>query len=200
MDTLSLKKYYRQGALVDREINLLKQLSKSKRRQAGNTTLTHKGLVKSERDFLEFFVNGNPLSELLDKFYEEKGTILDNWIGVLGSSINKKAEILKVKHLLGKAISDKEIRQVYPLEWSDDEFQWYLEKEREELSDPEVIIYCCAECGDYDCGGIKAKIDKSDISFLWTFSQEDKHLRFEFDKYQYFDLFDTHLRQLEKKD
>lgn len=200
MDTLSLRKYLRKGSLVDRDTTSLKQLSKSKRLPTGNTTLTDKGVVKSEREFLEFFVNDKPLSELLGKFYETKGSFLDNWIGVLGSPVNKKAEVIKVKQLLGKAISDKEIRQVYPSDWSEDEFQWYLEKEREELADPEVIIYCCAECGDYDCGGIKAKIDKTDNLFVWTITEEDKRLKFEFDKYQYFDLFDKYLRQLEKKD
>ena len=99
-----------------------------------------------------------------------------------------------------KNISDKEIRQVYPSEWSNKEFQCYLEKTRQKLADPEVIIYCCAECGDYDCGGIKAKIDKTDNAFVWTITEEDKRLKFEFDKYQYFDLFDKYLRQLEKKD
>lgn len=200
MDTLSLRKYLRKGSLVDRDTASLKQLSKSKRLPTGNTTLSYKGVVKSEREFLEFFVNDKPLSEILDKFYETKGSILDNWIGKLGSSVNKKAEILKVKQLIGKTISDKEIRQVYPSEWSDEEFQWYLAKEREELSNPEVIIYCCAECGDYDCGGIKAKIDTTENAFVWTITEEDKGLTLEFDKYQYFDLFDKYLRQLEKKD
>lgn len=200
MDTLSLRKYRRQASIDDRDTAPLKQLTKSKRPPTDNTTLTDKGLVKSEREFLDFFVNDKPLSELLDKFYETKGNVLDNWIGVLGSSVNKKTEIVKVKQLIGKTISDKEIRQAYPPEWSDNEFQWYLEKTREELADPEVIIYCCAECGDYDCGGIKAKIDRTDNTFVWTITEDDKRLTFEFDKYQYLDLFHKYLRQLEKKD
>ena len=102
MDTLSLRKYHRKASTVDKDTAPLRQLPKSKRLSTGNTTLTNEGLVKSERDFLDFFVNDKPLSELLDKFYETKGSILDNWIGVLGSSVNKKAEILKVKQLIGK--------------------------------------------------------------------------------------------------
>ena len=196
MDTLSLRKYRKQSSLVDRDVSSLKQLSKSKRLPAGNTTLTNKGLVKPEREFFEFFINDKPLSALLNKFYETKGSILDNWIGVFGSFANQKAEMLKVKQLLGKTISDKEIRQVYPSEWSDSEFQWYLEKTREELSDPEVIIYCCTECGDYDCGGIKTKIDKTESAFVWTITEKNKRLAFEFEKYQYFDLFDKYSRQL----
>jgi hypothetical protein len=44
-----------------------------------------------DREFLEFFVNDKPLSELLDKFYGIKGSILDNWIGILGSFGNHKS-------------------------------------------------------------------------------------------------------------
>ena len=92
---------------------------------------------------------------------------------------------------MGKRISDKEIKDCYPSEWNEDKLQWYVEKARKELAEPEVIIYCCAECGDYDCGGIKVKIDKTDEAFLWTFTQEDRYLTFEFEKYQYFELFQT---------
>lgn len=185
--------------LVDRNLTSLKQLPQSGRLPTGTTNLADKGLVKSERAFLEFFINDKPLSALLDEFYETKGSILDNWIGVLGSSVNSQSEILKVKQLLGKTISDQEIRDLYPHEWSDDELQWYLEKTREELADPGTIIYCCAECGDYDCGGIKVKIDKTDNMFTWTIAEEHKRLTFKFDKHQYFDLFDKYLRQPGKK-
>ena len=188
MDTLSLKKYNRQSFLVDKDTVPLKQQSKSKRLPA-----------KSEKEFLEFCINDKPLSELLDELYGTKESTLDNWIGVLGSSENHKAEIMKVKQLTRKSISDNEIRQAYPSEWSESEFQWYLEKTKEELSDPEVIIYCCAECGDYDCGGIKAKIVKTENTFMWIITEKNKQLTFEFDKYQYFDVFDKYIRQLEKK-
>ena len=153
-------------------------------------------LAKSDKEFLEFYVNDQPLSELLDRFYEMKGTILDSWIGVLGSFENHKAEIIKVKQLLGKTVSDKEIRQVYPAEWSEKEFEWYLAKMRQELSDPEVIIYCCAQCGDYDCGGIWVKIEKTDDAFVWVFANEEKQLNFSFDKYQYFDVLGNYLQKL----
>jgi hypothetical protein len=35
---------------------------------------------------------------------------------------------------------------------------------------------------------------------MWTITEEAKRLTFEFGKYQYIDLFDKYLRQLEKKD
>ena len=196
MDKLSLRKYHRSSSIVDKNVNSLRKLAKSKRLATGNTSLTPDGLVRTEGTFLEFYINDEPLSKLLDKFYAKKGSILDNWIGVLGWSVNKKSDTVKVKRLLGKNISEKEIREMYPAEWSNSEFRYYLEKEREELSDPEIIIYCCAECGDYECGGITVQINKTDDAFVWTIRDEDKHLTFKFDKYQYFDLFDRYLRKL----
>jgi hypothetical protein len=196
MDKLSLRKYHRSGSIADKHINSLQKLAKSKTLAGGNTTLTSDGLARSENTFLEFFINDQPLSKLLDKFYGKKGSILDNWIGILGWSATRMTDIVKVKRLLGKNISDKEIREMYPAEWSDSEFENYLEKEREELSDPEIIIYCCAECGDYECGGITVQIDKTDEAVVWTIGDDERQLIFKFDKYQYFDVFDKYLRKL----
>jgi len=196
MDILRLQKYQRKGTLVDKEINSLDKVVRKKKNIHGNTTLTDKGLIKSEKQFLEYFINDKPLSELLDNFYNSKTTILDNWIGALG--LNTKTDIIKVKQLLKKDVSDKEIRQVFPSTWTDDEFRWHLEKYREELEDPEVLIYCCAECGDYDCGGIAVTIDKTDTSVIWTVKEGDKVLKFEFDKYLYFEVFNNYLRKITK--
>jgi hypothetical protein len=196
MDTLSLKKYSRPGSLVDKKVKTLKEVSRGRALRKGNSSLTEKGLAKSEKEFLEFYINDKPLSELLTTFHEMKGNILDNWIGVLGSFPNRQAEIIKLKQLLMKSISDKEIREVFPADWSESEFQYYLERYHKEISDPNVIIYCCAECGDYDCGGIFTKIEKTDTSFKWTFTEKEKRLSFEFNKYQYFDLFNKYLGQL----
>jgi hypothetical protein len=199
MDTISLEKYRRPGSPVDRNTTSLQSLSPSKKLPAGNSTLTDNGLMKSEREFLEFYINGQPLSEQLNSFYRIEGNILENWIGVLGWFVNAKTDIIKAKQLLGKKISDKEIRAAYPPAWSDSEFQPYQEKHQEELSDPEIIIYCCAECGDYDCGGIRIELDKTEHAFIWTITEKNKQLKFEFDKYQYFDLFDKYIRQLKNK-
>ena len=114
MDILSIKKYHRQGAVVDKKITSLIRLSTADNIPKGNTTLTKKGSVKTDKDFLEFYINDKPLTELLDTFYNQKGSVLDNWIGVLGWTTNLQAEIIKIKQLLGKNVSDQEIRRVYP--------------------------------------------------------------------------------------
>lgn len=199
MDTLSIKKYHRQGSLVVKKINSVKRIANSYKLPKGNTTLTNKGLIKSEREFLEFFINDVPLTELLNKFYNQKGSILDNWVGVLGWTTNLQAEVVKLKQLLGKNISDKDIRQVYPAAWTDKEFENYLDRYREELSNPEILIYCCAECGDYYCGGISILIDKTDNSIIWTITENEKRLSFEFDKYIYFETLQRRLKHLESR-
>ena len=120
--------------------------------------------------FVEFFINDVPLSRLLEDFYGQKECILDNWIGVLGSFGDAEAEKLIIKQLLGK-----------------------------EAAAPELIIYCCGECGQPDCGGIKVRIDRNGGSVFWTVTDERGDLRFAFDKHQYFDVFDTYLRSLHAK-
>ncbi|WP_165760170.1 hypothetical protein [Niastella populi] len=197
MGTLTLQKYQRLDSLADKSINSLGKAVKSKKKPLGNTTLTNKGFVRSQKPFLEYFINDKPLSEQLDKIYNTKTTILENWVGALGSG-NPKTDRIKVKQLLQRKVSDKEIRDVYPSSWTEDEFQWYLDKYREELENPEVLIYCCAECGDYDCGGIAVTIDQTENSVVWNIIGASDILKFEFDKNLYFGVFNNYLNQIAK--
>ena len=196
MDKLSLKKYHRQAATVDNDPKQLKKKSKPKA-LVNHSSLPDKGLSKTSNDFLEFFVNDNPLSELLDKFYGSRKSILENSIGVLGLPQNEKAETIKIKQLLGKSVSEKEIRQLYPASWTDNELEWYLDKYNGELSNPEILIYCCAQCGDYDCGGVTVTIDKTQDLVIWTIKEDGKFIQFRFDKYQYFDILGSRLNKLQ---
>ena len=45
---------------VDKKINSLKTLSKVDNLPKGNTSLTKSGTVKTDRDFLEFYINDTP--------------------------------------------------------------------------------------------------------------------------------------------
>lgn len=136
---------------------------------------------RGNEDFIEFFINDVPLSKLLDQFYGQEKSILENWTGVLGSFRNPNAEKIKIKQLLGKEVTDKDI---------------YYDKTREELADPKIIIYCCGECGDYDCGGITIVIDRNETSVCWTIVDERGNLSFEFNKHAYFAVFDHYARSL----
>jgi hypothetical protein len=55
MDKLSLRKYHRSGSIVDKDVNSLGTLTKSKRLAAGTTSLNPDGLVRTENIFLEFY-------------------------------------------------------------------------------------------------------------------------------------------------
>ena len=149
--------------------------------------------------FLEFFINGRPLSEVYSEFHQLKTSLLDNWTGVLGSFPNSHAEIITVKHLLSKTVTEKEFRAAFPQNWTESELEWHLDKYKEELADPEILIYCCPICGDHDCGGIATRIIKTDETVIWTIIDERKDLTFEFNKYAYFDAFNARLNYLQKK-
>jgi len=175
MKTLSLKKYQKPGAMAGKK-------------------KTNPG-----KEFFEFYIDSEPLSVLLDQFYGSRNGVLDNWTGVFGRWNNHSAELIKVYQLLGKSISNDDIRKICPPDMSGEDISDYIKQVRDEFADPEVIIYCCAECGDYGCGGVTATINKTDNSFTWTFAGEERKVVFEFDKYQYFSLFNNYARQLEKK-
>lgn len=194
MDTLRLQKYERRQLSNDNEITPLVNVSNNKVGFKRNNSLNDKEQDRYKREFIEFFINDTPLSELLNNFYNSKTSILDNWTGVLGK--NQKKDIVKIKQLLNKEITDKVIRQIYPTSWSDDEFKWYLDKYREELVNPEILIYCCKECGDIDCGGIPVIIQRTNSSVIWTIKDGKKELNFEFDKYSYFDVLNKHLKMV----
>jgi hypothetical protein len=148
--------------------------------------------------FLEFFVNDESLSELLDRLYFEKESVLVNWIGVLGWMKNTPAEIVKLKQLMGMNISDKEIRRIFPDNWTDKEFENYLQQYRDELANPHVIIYCCAQCGDYDCGGITVLLKEDEQTIRWKMGEDGDGLEFTFAKHLYLEVLGKRLNDLEK--
>lgn len=194
MDTLRLQRYQKPGSPAGKEMNSLEKAAGKKKNFQDKTALPNKGLMKPGTEFLEYFINDKPLSALLDHFYGSKTTILENWIGALG--VNPKSDLIKIKQLLNKEVTDKEIRQVYPAAWTKDEFSGYLDKYRDELANPEILIYCCAECGDYECGGIAVTTAIEDKSVIWTINDGDKALKFEFEKYAYFEVLNNYLRKL----
>jgi hypothetical protein len=194
MDTLALQKYqlpsvgYGNNAVNGRKVR-------------ENTTVNHNELQKSSfhrpnRQFLEFFINHRPLSQQIDEFFHPKKTVLESYRGTIGWSSNTAVDIVKVKQLLGKKISDAEIRQVYPANFTEDEFSVHLEWNRAVLSDPLIRIYCCRVCGGYDCGGIDTIVIKTETSVFWKIAEGQKFLQFEFDKHQYFEVLGAYLKKI----
>jgi hypothetical protein len=190
MDTLLLKKFQR------------KEVSFHAKKWSGNLSINAKGhAVKSEREYLDFMISGVPLAEKLDDFYGYKGgaSITDSDISMLGSHQNVPLEIIKVKQLLLKPISDEEIGRAFAYFGTEIDHKELLREYRRELEGPEVLIYGCAECGDIACGGVMAKIEKTDNAFIWTITEGEKQLVIEFDRYQYYQVFGNYLKTLEVK-
>lgn len=67
---------------------------------------------------------------------------------------------------------------------------------REELEDPEILIYCCAECGSRDCGGIVVTITRLDDSVVWSIKEGIRELKFTFNKHDYFTAFRHYMEKL----
>ena len=197
MDTIELKKYHRTGGLVDEKTTRPKDLLNKIKTTFGNATLTKDGLTKRPTEFYEFFINDQPLSVILTEFCKLEYSLLDNWVGVLGSFPNRQSELNTIKRLLLKQITEQEIREVFPKDLDKHYLDNGIENYKEELADEEIIIYGCAECGDYGCGGFKIKVDKQHDTVVWTYNDEGNILQFHFDKHQYFSTFDTYRHTLE---
>ena len=83
MDILTLKRYFIEQPTISKN--------------------AHKGEALASRSFIEFYINDQPLSSLLDKYYaSNQFNTLKNNIGVFGSFSNIPLEIVKVKQLIGR--------------------------------------------------------------------------------------------------
>ena len=157
--------------------------------QKNERTVKVSGATKQYRNFYEFVIDGVPLSTRLDKFHRNKSPLLENLIGMLGS-FSSDSDNFKSKQLLKKSISDAEIRQFFPNFLSKSEIENGVISMRAEFDNENVIIYGCSECGDYECGGYGVKILKLDDSFRWLFDNNGEAIHFDFDKMDYYKVFD----------
>lgn len=149
--------------------------------------------------FVEFFVNDKPLSEILDELYNSKWSVLDSSIGILGSWDNTASEVVKLKRLLNKTITERDFRNMFPSSFDEDKMEVYVDRCRDELSYPEIIIYCCAACGDYECGGVAVTIERDENQVTWVVSDEEVEICFTFDKYQYYETLGNRLVKLQSQ-
>lgn len=191
MNRLTLK-YFKRGVETENK-------SKSNK-QFGNVSLTENGIEKSNLNFFEFYIDEIPLSRRLDEFYNNKLPLIDNWVGMLGAFENKEAEKVKIKQLLLKDIKKEDLSNVFPKTLDKRELENCIENYKEELADEEVIVYGCAECGDYQCGGYGVKIDKDNDCFIWKFKNDKETLQFKFNKYEYYEELDKYLKRINKND
>jgi|GEM_PF-2488376 len=199
MDTIKLIKYPLTTGLESGQTARPKDFLNKIKTICGNPRLTKADLNKRRTEFYEFFINDKPLSEILTAFCNLDNSILDNWVGVLSSLSNKQYELNTISRLLLQQITEQEFLNVFPKDLEKYYLDSAIESYKEELADEEILIYCCAECGDYDCGGFKIKVEKEENTFVWTYNDEGKILQFHFDKQQYFNTFDTYRQTLKNK-
>ncbi len=180
MDILTLKRYF---------IDQLIDIGKAKKSNS-----------KPQNSFTEFFINNRPLSALLDDFYASKHFItLKNNIGVLGSKRNTALEIIKVKQLLGKTINKAdfdELMKELGRTIDKNTIKDIIDSLTDELAEPGIMIYCCARCGDYQCGGVMVEMVIDEHYIKWTFGDAERNLVFVFDKYAYLGTIRSYLDKI----
>lgn len=142
-------------------------------------------------DYVEFYINGNALSEIINQNCQPKNPLLQNFTSTLGTMELSNFDRLKVKQLLGENIDQTTIEKLFPSKQFDQKPIF------DELALPEVLIYCCAECADYKCGGVFAKINKQANQITWEISFNQKKLDFSFDKSEYENEFKEYLTELD---
>ena len=124
-------------------------------------------------------MNDEPLSDLLNHFFSLNERVLAKFTSTLGTMESVNSDRLKVIQLLAKKPTQKELNELFPAPRFDQK------PILEELALDQVLIYCCAECGDYKCGGIFAKISKESDAYSWVFERDGKKLKFNFAADQY---------------
>ncbi len=180
MDTLILKRHF-----IDQPVPM------------GDVNKTD---MQPQISFIEFFINDRPLSTLLDEFYASKHiNTLKNNIGVLGSFGNLPIEIIKVKQLLGKRCIPEdfeEVRELLTRTIDKDRVNDIIDTIKDELSEPGTMVYCCAQCGDYLCGGVNVNILIDENYVKWAFGEEAEILEFVFNKYAYLETMKAYLNKI----
>ncbi len=154
-------------------------------------------LCKRMDSFVEFYINDKSLSEIIDNYDKSSDSFLENYTGVLGGLNNPLSEAIKIKQLLGKKVSDVEIRALFSHSSAKDSIDYLVSLCYDELADPAIIIYGCAECGDYNCGGVKVTIEKEEDVVKWMVVDEPLMPVFTFNKHVYYEVFSSRLKKLQ---
>jgi hypothetical protein len=142
-------------------------------------------------DYVEFFVNGVPLSDRINETLKPKKPVLSNYTSVLGTMELTNFDRLKIQQLLGKKVSDAELENLFPASQFDQKVI------ADELALNKVLIYCCAECGDYKCGGFFVRINETPDSISWVLDHSGKKIEFTFDRSEYQAELNGYLSELE---
>lgn len=142
-------------------------------------------------EYVEFFVNGVPLSDQINEIIKPKKPVLSNYTSVLGTMELTNFDRLKIQQLLNKKVAPVKLEELFPAEHFDQKVI------ADELSLDKVLIYCCAECGDYKCGGFFVRISETPESISWSLNHSGKNMEFTFDRSEYQAELNGYLSDLE---
>jgi len=198
MDVIKLRKYHQIKELVNNSnYNSSGEWSNAVN-GSGDVVTSKSGFFQTRREFMEFFINDQPLSDLLTTFLAYRDSLLKSWVGVLGSFPDKQPELYTLKRLLLEPLTEQTIRPALRQDLEKEHFEDYSKWYKENFSNDLILIYCCHECGSVDCGGIGVKVDQKNDTIIWTFFENEKRrtkgktLQFHFDKRQYYGVFNKY--------
>lgn len=143
-------------------------------------------------DYVDFCINGQPLADIIDESGALDAPLLSKFTSVLGTMEETNFDRLKILQLKGEAISKNALEALFPAAQFDQRPIW------DELKLKKVLLYCCAECGDYKCGGyfVSIKIDQSMVE--WNLDVNGKMFQFRFDKSHYMTELDNYLNNVDE--
>ena len=153
------------------------------------------------QQYVEFIVNGKPLSTQIEKHFKLEKPLFSKFTSVLGTMELTNFDRLKVHQLLCHTTHQKDVDELFPAK------QFDQEEILTELKLDKVLIYCCAECADYRCSGVFTIITKTPKSFKWSIENpifdakdlinETPTLDFEFDQEAYHKTFKDYVLGLD---
>jgi len=142
-------------------------------------------------DYVEFYINDKPLSELINKTFKPEDAVLSKFTSVLGTMELTNFDRLKVKQLLGNKITKADVNTLFPTPHFDQAPIF------DELKLPEILVYCCAECADYKCGGYSIQLQPGPDTIGWKLVSGDQKLEFTFSKKEYISELSGYIAELE---
>lgn len=157
---------------------------------------------KQLHNFVEFYIDGRPLHDWLDEFYNNRSPLLNQWVGELKALPNNHLfEQLKIKHLLLDNITEDSIwtylQDTFGATFSKNNFLYQFEVLKTVFDSNDYVFYACQECLDYNCGSYSGRVRLIDNCFYWHFEEEGKpNLEFKFDHAAYRKVLKTYLHSM----
>jgi len=145
------------------------------------------------RDFYEFYINDQSLINIVSKNYweidaDENVGFFNTHVGCLGS-FGKFWDGINVSILTKKEFSKDQIESLEKMFCSDyrvSELSISDKSHKEQLVEDITngfLLYCCQDCGDFDCGGITFEIKRVGDNMIWTDNSKIE-IQFNFDEYK----------------